>query len=288
MVSVIMIAYNAADFITESITSILGQTYSNIELIVVDDGSTDTTVQIIKSFKDPRIQFYENPHTGITSKMKNFAIGKSSGEYVAFLDADDMWVKEKLELQLHALENNSEAGFSISDAETFNNHETLFVRTYKKKHLTEVISIFNLLVTNAMIVYPSTILLRKQCLKKIKGFDESMMCGDHQFIMNLSFHYKTAIVYEPLLKRRIHHNNHSKSFFAENYNEYVRTFIGLYQQNFIDRKILNNAGSHAYYNLGMRYLQNSEIKLARSNFKKALSYKLLFPQCMKQLIKSYF
>ena len=109
LISVIMPAYNAAMFIEESINSVVGQTYINWELIIVDDGSTDATKAIIQSFikKDSRI-CYVYQQNGRQGKARNTGIAQAKSSLIAFLDADDIWVKDMLEKQL-ALINESHA-----------------------------------------------------------------------------------------------------------------------------------------------------------------------------------
>jgi len=107
LVSVIMPAYNARQYITESIESVIAQTYKNWELIIVDDNSTDSTASIIKEFtlKDPRIKYLYQDR-GRQGKARNKAIKNSNGDYIAFLDADDLWEQSKLEVQIDAIENS--------------------------------------------------------------------------------------------------------------------------------------------------------------------------------------
>jgi glycosyltransferase involved in cell wall biosynthesis len=102
-----MPAYNARQYITESIESVIAQTYTNWELIIVDDDSTDDTASIIKEFsqQDPRIKYLYQDR-GRQGKARNKAIKNSNGDYIAFLDADDLWEQSKLEVQIDAIENS--------------------------------------------------------------------------------------------------------------------------------------------------------------------------------------
>ena len=105
VVSVIMPAYNASNYVQEAINSVIGQTYSNWELIIVDDGSTDATSSIIAQYRnhDNRIKsFYQD--NGKQGKARNLGIEYARGIYVAFLDADDFWLPEKLEIQLEEIQ----------------------------------------------------------------------------------------------------------------------------------------------------------------------------------------
>ncbi len=94
-ISIIMPAYNAEEFITEAINSVLNQTYDNFELIIVDDGSSDGTAKIMKNLTDKRIKYFYQTNKGV-SAARNFAIKHAKGEWLAFLDADDVWLPNTL------------------------------------------------------------------------------------------------------------------------------------------------------------------------------------------------
>lgn len=100
LISIIMPAYNAEKYISESIHSIIAQTYKDWELIVVDDCSTDRTAEIVKSFAEKRIKYLKNDKNSGAAVSRNRAIAEASGRWLAFLDADDLWYPEKLEKQL--------------------------------------------------------------------------------------------------------------------------------------------------------------------------------------------
>lgn len=105
-VSIIMPAYNCEKYIADSIKSVLLQTYTNWELIVVDDCSTDKTVEIVKSFNDERIILLCNQSNLGAALTRNIAIAKASGQWIAFLDSDDLWEAKKLEVQLSFMKQN--------------------------------------------------------------------------------------------------------------------------------------------------------------------------------------
>lgn len=107
LVSIIMPSFNAEKYIKASIESVLNQTYPFWELLIVDDCSTDKTVDIIKSFKDDRIKFFQNETNSGAAISRNYALREAKGKWIAFLDADDVWVSSKLEEQIEfMLENN--------------------------------------------------------------------------------------------------------------------------------------------------------------------------------------
>ncbi|MBK8368417.1 MAG: glycosyltransferase family 2 protein [Bacteroidetes bacterium] len=107
MISIITPAYNAGNYIAETIESVLAQTYQNWELIIVDDGSTDNTADIVKSYlTDARIQYFYQKN-GKQGKARNLAISHSKGTYLAFLDADDLWIPKKMQLQMQVIQTHN-------------------------------------------------------------------------------------------------------------------------------------------------------------------------------------
>lgn len=123
VVSIIMPAYNAEMYISESIESVLKQTYHNWELIIIDDGSIDSTGSIIKKYTDidNRIK-YSYQENGKQGKARNFGISISSGIYIAFIDSDDIWSEDKLEMQINEITNYN-VDFVFSDVKILNSNE---------------------------------------------------------------------------------------------------------------------------------------------------------------------
>lgn len=114
LVSIIMPSWNTGRFIGESIQSVLSQTYTNWELIIVDDCSTDNTDKIVASFDDERIKYFRNDKNSGAALTRNKAMREARGEWIAFLDSDDLWAPEKLEKQLLFMKEN---GYTFSFTE---------------------------------------------------------------------------------------------------------------------------------------------------------------------------
>lgn len=112
MISVIMPTYNQAEFIGEAIESALKQTYCNFELFIINNYSNDDTENIVQSYTDERIKYYKFRNFGIIAASRNFAINKATGEYIAFLDSDDIWRPEKLEKQVALMETKKDVALS--------------------------------------------------------------------------------------------------------------------------------------------------------------------------------
>ena len=114
LVSIIMPSYNTAAYISDSIRSIQAQTHTNWELLIVDDCSTDDSVEVIRAFEDPRIVLLQNEKNSGAAISRNYALREAKGKWIAFLDSDDTWAPEKLEKQIKFMKDNDYA-FTFTD-----------------------------------------------------------------------------------------------------------------------------------------------------------------------------
>ena len=112
-ISVIIPVFNGEQTIEETINSILDQTFQDIEIIIINDGSTDATLEIVENISDSRIKIFSYPNAGL-SASRNRGIDRAKGEYISFIDADDLWTPDKLELQWQALQKNPQAAVAYS------------------------------------------------------------------------------------------------------------------------------------------------------------------------------
>ena len=122
LVSIVMPSYNTAEFIADSVLSVLSQTYTEWELIIVDDCSTDDTDHVVEPYlKDKRIRYLKNEKNSGAAESRNRALREAQGRWIAFLDSDDLWMPEKLARQIRFMEDNgylfSYTGYSEMDAE---------------------------------------------------------------------------------------------------------------------------------------------------------------------------
>lgn len=174
LVSVIVTTFDCEKFIAEALDSVIAQTYSNLEIIVVDDGSTDKTSEVVNGFikKDKRVKLFQLEHCGRPSIPRNYGIGKSSGELIAFLDGDDIWVYTKIHDQVRRLNENPSCVMLYSMSVTFG-AVNFFSPMYEvlplihKKALTK-----DELIQNGNCIPTSTTIIRSAPLKSIGGFDE--------------------------------------------------------------------------------------------------------------------
>lgn len=286
MVSIILPTYNRAALIVESINSVLQQTYTDFELMILDDGSEDDTENLVKNIDDARIKYFKMPHKGHTSVLKNFAISQSAGEYIAFNDSDDLWKKDKLQKQMQLFCEQPSIGFSITDVTTFSADKILIDHSYKIQGTIQCTNIFERLATNQFLIYNPTLIIKKSCFEKTGLFDEGMISGDYHFNMRLAYYFDAGIIYETLVLRRSHDSNMSELYPIENYMEYIRTFEYLYRQKWIKKKVLYNAKSNAYFKIGNLERKNGRSKNAGKNYLMSLKYGFLFPKHYAALLRT--
>jgi glycosyltransferase involved in cell wall biosynthesis len=166
LVSVIIPTYNRAKYIGEAIESVLAQTYSPIEIIVVDDGSTDNTCEIVAKY-EPRVRYvYQN--NAWCGAARNNGIRLATGKYTAFLDSDDLWLPEKLERDVEFLENHPKIGVVYSNCE-FINAEGQVIKQQRRQSLNGWIT-SELLQSNPIIT--CTLTVRSEILRVVGGFRE--------------------------------------------------------------------------------------------------------------------
>lgn len=168
MVSIIITAYNAERYIKRAILSVLNQTRKDIEVVVIDDGSTDHTAEIVKSFRDSRIRYIYQKNQNVGS-ARNRGIRESRGKYLTFLDPDDEYLPEKVAAEAEFLESNPEYQAVYCDTVQFysDNPEKLF----RKKGQKPSGNIFPHLL-HSSVVNPNTFMATKDLIEKVGMFDE--------------------------------------------------------------------------------------------------------------------
>jgi len=205
-VSVITAAYNHVEYIRQSVESVHAQTYRDFEHIVVDDGSTDGTADVLKDFGD-QITYIRQDNRGAHAAI-NVGIRASSGEYIAILDSDDAWLPDKLEHQMRAFEQYPEAGLVYSQAYLIDSKSNLQNdRVPIGRPFSDSCRAFQeLLIENKIPVL--TALFRRTCVKDVGLFCETLKAlSDWDLWLRISAKWPVIFVPEPLALYRIHENN---------------------------------------------------------------------------------
>jgi glycosyltransferase involved in cell wall biosynthesis len=208
-VSVVIPTYNRAEKVRKGVESVLAQSFTDFEVIVVDDGSSDETEELLQREFGDHIRYYYQTNQGV-SAARNKGIEEARGEWIAFLDSDDLWEKEKLEAQLNALEQvGAECGACYTDVRFFNNPETrtmfqLAEGNYRHESVTGVnTDVLRLLVRpggGGMVVCLSSFMARKEAIKRIGGFDLGLLYSqDSEFMFRLAMLTRFCYVNRPLV-----------------------------------------------------------------------------------------
>lgn len=306
LVSVVIPTYNCAIYIAKAIQSVLDQSYGNTEIIVVDDGSTDETRDIIQPFMKDIVYIYQE-NKGVPV-ARNRGMAEASGEYIAFLDADDRWRNNKLEYQTQILESFPSVYIVFSDFSVFDEdgykeesfyrkgfpffHEfrftlsNIFQNTAKlsSDRYPKDIQVYHGHIARYLFcgnfVLPSSVLMRKSAIDRIGGFNESYkVAEDTEFFLRLCTYYDAAFVDCPLVDYLIKRVGNLTG--SSNTERLIKNAINI-QLNYISRQsgiyklnksLFNTAVAKSYARLAYYYLTMRMNKAARLEAKCSRSWK---------------
>lgn len=197
VVSVIIPTFNRAAWLPEAIDSVLAQDYPSIELIVVDDGSTDATSQIIQTYA-PDLTFIPRPHRGV-SAARNHGVAASQGELIAFLDSDDLWLPSKITAQVTLFEQSPQLQACYTDEIWIRRGVRVNPRHIHRKHSGWI---FHQSLPRCTIS-PSSIMLRRSQWDRLGGFDERLpACEDYDLWLRLTATAPIHLIPERLIVKR--------------------------------------------------------------------------------------
>lgn len=210
LVSIIMPSYNCSDYIEETINSVLAQTYVNWELIIVDDCSSDDTLEILKKVqdKDNRIIVHQLEVNSGAAVARNKALEKAQGEYIAFLDSDDLWSPNKLELQINFMKNNNYI-FTCTFYDKINENGASLNNIISYKFKADYNDVLKNCPGNSTVIYNATAIEEKKYITPIKKRND--------YLMWLNLMKKVDYLYcleEVLSSHRIRENSLSKNKFS--------------------------------------------------------------------------
>ncbi len=222
LVTVILSAYNHEEYVEECLKSIVEQTYSNLQILVYNDGSKDNTGKVIEDFiknQDKKIEYISKDNEGLC-KTLNKGLDRAEGQYIAIIASDDIWLPNKIEEQVNFLENNQNIGLVFSDAyfirgnarteEKYTQYKKglsrHFEHSVQKRNLYEA-----LLVENFVIAI--TVMVRKECFERVGQFDGSLKFEDYDMWLRISKNYPFGFLDKPLAYYRMHETNVSNDAF---------------------------------------------------------------------------
>jgi len=196
LISVIIPTFNRYELTKEAVASVLNQSYKSFEIILVDDGSNDNTEKLSKI---PGIKYIKQKHTGIPGQARNMGVKASSGEYLAFLDSDDIYKEEKLLKQISFFKENSE--ILICHTREICQRDDKIVSQVKQKHRREGDIFKDALVK--CIIGPSTVMLEKRLFADIGMFNPDLeIAEDYELWLRICNKHKIGYIDEPLIVKR--------------------------------------------------------------------------------------
>jgi glycosyltransferase involved in cell wall biosynthesis len=277
MISIIIPTYNRVNETECAVKSVLNQTYQDFEILVADDGSTDTTSEVFSYYPDPRVKYIRVDHSGLPAVPRNAALKQARGEWVAFLDSDDEWLPNKLESQLKILDLSPEIGLICSNAYVNNGTENSDNLFHSKDTTQNVWTFPDLLAQN--IIITSSVLVKKALIHNSGGFLEDTAyraIEDYALWLSISLQSNIYYLQDPLLIYTDMGNSIRNEQSSDHY------WMGMVM---ISDFLLNNFSDylHPYKSIN-RNFRSSCLKNLITWYEEKKEKKSLFKTCFKLLL----
>jgi len=243
LVSIILNCYNGEKYLTETLSSVQNQTYKNWELIFWDNQSKDSSKKILKLFNNKKFRYFKSKKHTTLYAARNLAIKKAKGEFISFIDADDLWENDKLQLQIKYFRDKNVA--------------VVYGNLWIKKEALKKKKLYINYKIKEGYVYPDLInnynvgiltsIIRSECIKKLKKIfnDKYNIIGDYDLFLRLAKNYKFKAIQKPIATYRIHENNLSilnkklEVIELQDWLKKNRNNLEIKQYQIIRKKILN-------------------------------------------------
>jgi glycosyltransferase involved in cell wall biosynthesis len=279
-VSVVIAAYNCRDFILETISSVINQTFQSWELIIVDDCSSDDTSEIIASLSDNRIRTIRlDKNSGLPAKPRNIGIQAAKGEFIAFLDHDDIWSPEKLKIQINCLRKDPEAALiacplKISSPDRkYNNTKTTPMRKHQAGYLYDKLLQYNFIACSSVVVKASV-------LDEIGLFDEDPRVSaaeDWDLWLRIARRYKTTFIPQTLGTYRMHGSGLSTE--TKQIKRILYVIDKHIKNDWVTIEKANKAKANFYFVEGW-FIIGKDARTAKEMFRKALNLNKINPKIL--------
>jgi glycosyltransferase involved in cell wall biosynthesis len=273
-VSVIIPVYNGEAFIEEALESVFAQTFKDFEVIVINDGSTDGTEQRLQKYQD-RMIYLKQRNQGLSASRRT-GLGRSNGPLVAFLDADDVWLPQKLERQVEAARQHPECGIITTDCLSFCGDQVT-VRSLKEWYKPASGDVLEKLLFGNWIP-PSAAMVRRECFEVVKTFDVPPPCYGEDWLMwmEISARYPVHFIDEVLVRRRLHSNSMSSQGEVTQFRCVLRNLDIIRQR--VPRlngppSLIDEAAFRVCLKRGIRDIRAVRLPQAREKLRLALRYK---------------
>lgn len=281
-VSVVIASYNMGKYVCEAVDSVLDQPMQDLEVIVVDDGSKDDTLEVLKKYEhDPRVRVIATPNQG-QPKAKNTGVRASRGRFIAFCDADDYWLPNKLPLQLPRFHSNPKVGVVYSPITQLHADGSLHAQPGREFFRGDVLA--RMFVRN--IVPFGTAVIRRECLEQVGDFDESIPMGiDWELWLRIAPHWQFDYVEESTYIYRIWDGQMSKNWRGryDNALKIMTKFLDAHPDR-LSRHVVAIGYADTYTNLATEYLRHSMIGDCFQQLGQALRWRVTYWQAWRLLL----
>lgn len=287
LVSIIIVTYNYEKYIRYAIESAMMQNYPNSEIIVVDDGSTDNTEGVISSYLD-KITYIKKENGGVAS-ARNVGVKASKGKYISFLDADDLWIHDKIQLQVNYMEHNKHIMVCSGDTASFNEKE-VFQKSMKKDLKVYEGKIFDKLLIQNFVINITT-MIRKEVLEEVGLYDEELkIAEDYNLYLRIAMkNHSFGFIDKVLAKRRCHETNITSKVDRN----YKYNLLNLKKIALIDPSIMNTyhwkkAIIELHFKYGLAYFFLKDFQSAKKELVHAIKMPSPKIKAMALLFLCYF
>lgn len=259
-VSVIILTRNRPQFLVKAIQSVLNQTFTDFEVIIVDDASTDETLKVIQSFQDRRIIAIRHEVNKGESGSRNAGVKMAKGEFIAFLDDDDEWLPQKLELQVAMFQKgNEKLGGVYTGFYKWDITKEKIIGEFLPKRRGDIAD--DMFVRN-WVGTPSTVVVKKKCLQDVGVFDESLVYGpDWDMWIRIAQKYEFDCIMAPLVKYGIHQQQMST-----NYRQWILGTERILEKYKEFYSVTRKGQSVFWVNLGENYCYSGNFQKGRETF----------------------
>ncbi|PSB31103.1 glycosyltransferase family 2 protein [Chlorogloea sp. CCALA 695] len=268
-VTVIIPTYNTITYLPKTLESVLNQTFTDFEIIIIDDGSTDTTAKWLGNLVEPRIKIVVQTNQGV-AVARNKGIALASGKYIAFLDSDDLWEPTKLEKQVQCLDADPAVGLVNTWIKNIDEqgNDLVVVRVPEAEG-----NVWNQIIEENLILCGSVPMIRRSSFEEVGVFDCNLLSAeDWDMWIRLAAKYSFALIKEPLVSYRQHlksKSNNLEKHLSHRLKVIDKTFLAAPPQM---QHLKNRAVGRAYLAIAWKLLLQKDYKAVNTHRQKALTY----------------
>lgn len=288
LVSAIIPTYNYSAFLKDAITSALDQSICDLEVIVIDDGSTDNTYEIVGAIKDQRLFYHFQDHQGV-SAARNTGIQLSSGKYIAFLDADDIWLPQKSTLQIRVLEENPRGGLIYGSYQLIDSKRNCLAT--REAEIVESGWLKKLVCGNYVAGSASTSMLNRDVFMKAGLFDPHLTAGeDWDMWLRIANYYEIRGLKEVVSCIRLHNKNSTSRarMMDQGFQAVLDKFFNQPDLPVHLHKLQKKARSRAKVAAGVLAARRGDYRFSLILSLQALRFQMLLPDAYNLLFRSIF